>query len=279
MRSVSESEHQKHLRLLDVYGYTRIESALSAEEASDLKDIVLSHFDQQMQSQFEGLPSRDSRDLKVFNLQNKDKRFVDLLCAPELQRILIEKLNDPYYRYLPPEQPNYILSYFNARSSGRQLELHNDSYIPATGDQTWMMQVVFVLDGFTKENGQTIVVPGSHKSGKYANRELAESEVTGIEANPGDIVLWDSRTWHGTTENVSPTPRWAIVGTLSMWWIKQSMDMTRGLPEEMYAQLTDEQKRLLGFCSIPPANENQRINTKTGFESLKSTVSEYYSTQ
>ena len=32
--------------------------------------------------------------------------------------------------FLPKEKPNFIINYFNARSSGNKLDLHIDSWIP-----------------------------------------------------------------------------------------------------------------------------------------------------
>ena len=46
------------------------------------------------------------RTLVVYNLQDKYKFFIDLLESPSLTRILMTFLNDPYYRFLPPEVPN-----------------------------------------------------------------------------------------------------------------------------------------------------------------------------
>jgi hypothetical protein len=60
-----------------------------------------------------------------------------------------------------------------------------------------------------------------------------------------------------------------------MWWIKPSLDIPRGMNEKIYSQCTDEQKQLLGFCSIPPIDPMERTNTKCGYEFLKSSIAEY----
>jgi ectoine hydroxylase-related dioxygenase (phytanoyl-CoA dioxygenase family) len=88
--------------------------------------------------------------------------------------------------------------------------------------------------------------------------------------------MWDSRVWHGTHENVAGTSRWALIATFSRWWMKQAMDIPKSLPQEIYAQLTDRQKALMGFCSIPPVDESRRINTKCGYDFLKSSVRDYF---
>ena len=51
---------------------------------------------------------------------------------------------------------------------------------------------------------------------------------------------------------------------------------TKSLPQEIYEKLTDEQKSVMCFCSIPPRNEFERINTKCGYDFLKDNVKEYF---
>ena len=41
-------------------------------------------------------------------------------------------------------------------------------------------------------------------------------------------------------------------------------------------EMTDEQKQLIGYCSIPPSSEFERINFKCGYDCLKPTVADYF---
>ena len=203
----------------------------------------------------------------MYGLHNLDKIFIDLIYSNEIESILKPFLNDKYYRFIPEEEPNYILNYFNARSSGNKLDLHIDSHIPYVGEHIFMMQVVFLLEKSFKDNGCTIVVPGSHNSGKYTDRSI--EKVTYLEGEPGDMIIWDSRIWHGTTENITSNTRWAIVSTFSQWWVKQANDIPKGFKESIYKTLSDKQKQLMGFCSIPPEDPTERVNTKCGYDFLK----------
>lgn len=273
-RTVDPSELASHIERLSTKGYTIVERLLAPETTAALFAATERHYAASRSKNYAGRPDRDVEDKMVYNLQNKDKLFVDILDLPVLQSVLIHFLNDPYYRFLPPTQPNYILGYYNARSSGKHLDLHIDSHIPFKGEKTNSMQAAFVLEEHTPDNGCTVVVPGSHQSGTYTNR--AEPNVTPLLLKPGDVAFWDSRLCHGTRANTSQKSRWTLIATFTTWWVKQSMDMTRSLPDEIYRQLSDSQKALLGFCSIPPADEAARINTKAGFESLRPSVADYY---
>jgi Phytanoyl-CoA dioxygenase (PhyH) len=274
VRSIDDAEYGQHLRNLTIYGYTIIQKFAERVLVDQLKVIIDAYWQEVADKKYAGRPDRDTRDKLVYNLQNRDKIFIDLLCVPPLRSLCMEKLNDRYYRFLPPDRPNYILSYYNARSSGAKLDLHIDSCVPNSGPWCTMMQVGYLLDDTSESNGCTVVVPGSHRSGEYTDRGLAK--VTPIIGKAGDLVLWDSRLWHGTTENSAGTSRWALIATLTQWWIKQSMDIPRSLPEQIYSELDEEQKALLGFCSIPPRNESERINTKCGYEFLKPSVADFF---
>ena len=271
-RELPDREQEQLLKELRVYGYCVIKDYIEPEGVSFLKRRVEGLWGEG--SAYGGVPDRDAEDRIVYNLQNKDKVFVDVLSQDDLHLVLMEKLNDPYYRFLPRDVPNYYLHYYNARSSGSALDLHIDSHIPFPGERAIVMQMAFLLDDPHEENGCTVVVPGSHLSGEFTDREL--KNVKPVVAEAGDVVLWDSRLWHGTLKNESGQSRWSLIATWGMWWIKPAMDMTRGLPEAIYGELDDRQKQMLGFCSIPPTDESERINTKSGYESLRASVRDYY---
>lgn len=273
-REISSEEYAQHLKNLHVYGYTHIKGGLREGVNQQLKERIDQLYEQTRIIAYSGRPDRDAEDRMIYSLQNKDTLFIDILDEPCVRSIVMPMLNDPYYRFLPPDEPNYVLGYYNARSSGKALDLHIDSGIPAPGKRTWCMQVAFVLDDMTEENGCTIVVPGSHVSGEYTDRDF--TNVKPLPAAAGDILMWDSRLWHGTRANTSGKSRWVLVATIKMWWLKQSMDMTRSLPQHIYEKLTSRQKALLGFCSIPPKDEMKRVNTKCGYEALLPQVSDYY---
>jgi Phytanoyl-CoA dioxygenase (PhyH) len=274
MRILDEGEMNQVIRELEIYGYSQIKGYLSTDEAASLKDLVNHIYSQTQQTKYNGVPDRDCNDRIVYNLVNKDVRFLRLLTAPSLKSIFMAKLNDPYYRFLPPHVPNYYLGYYNARSSGAALDLHIDSHVPNLGKHTWSMQAAFMLDPHHIDNGCTTVVPGSHMQGTFTDRGL--QKVTSVISEPGDLVLWDSRLWHGTNPNTANTSRWALIATMIMWWVKPAMDLTRSCSEELFQQLTPEEKALLGFCAIPPKDEFSRINTKIGYESLLNSPKSFY---
>lgn len=276
-REVPESEQNQLLKELNAYGFACLPAFLTPDAVKKLLSLTEETYKKinvKGKVEYTGTPLRDKDDKIVYNLQNIDHAYIDLLVAPAVTAIASAKLNDRHYRFLPADVPNYVLQYYNARSSGQKLDLHIDSHIPFMGEHTNMMQFVFLLENSDEENGCTVVVPGSHKSGQYTDRDL--KNVKPLTGKAGDLVLWDSRVWHGTLENISGRSRWALIATLSMWWVKPSMDVVRSMKDEIYQQCSDQQKQLLGFCAIPPVNPFERNNTKCGYEFLKPSVKDYH---
>lgn len=214
------------------------------------------------------VPYLNQNQSMVYNLQNKDLYFLQLLFGSTVVHDTLKHyLNDPWYKPIPPDEPNYILRGYIARSSKESLPLHIDSLVPYQGSYAISMQFAIILEDQDEENGCTLVIPGSHKSGEYVSQEALRDALP-IPSKAGDIVIWDSRLWHGALANRSTRTRWSLIATFTRWWIKQSFNFTDGLPAHIFNELTDSQKAMLGFCSVPFLNEAEGIDMKTGYDAL-----------
>jgi hypothetical protein len=259
-------------------GYVKIPKYLSEKEIDALRTLAV--------TQYEAVKEIDSREdtpylnqghKTLYNLQNKDIRFLKPVLSSELiRRVLVVLLNDPWYRQIPATEPNYILRSVIARSGGPQaMPLHIDSFIPSSGSHVWSAQAAIILEPQKIVNGCTIVVPGSHRIDRYASPTDLVNSVP-IESEPGDVVIWDSRLWHGTTANTTSGTRWSIVATFTRWWIKQNYEIARNLPQKIYDLLTPSEKSMMGYCSLPPRDENDRLDIKCGPDFLKPQVADYF---
>jgi len=256
-------------------GYTHMPGLLDHAQTSELRQLLAEQVDRLDGSRYPGYSEARPNDGVVFNLQAKDKCFIDVLSNPILEGVLIETLNDPNYRRLPEGTPNYILGGYNARASGGALGLHIDSWIPVPGPRTFMVQVAFVLDERSEADGCTLVVPGSHLSGEYSDRKMSTEPNAGpavpLTAARGDVLIWDSRLWHGARENKSDRQSWALIATMQMWWVKPRADIPYTIPSHIFDALSDRQKALMGFCSIPPASEFDSIDPRRGYDIIPET--------
>lgn len=256
-------------------GYCIVPSEYSPEIVEKLLQQCKSTYEMTKDKVSDLVPYLNQNQPTLYNLQNKEFLFLETLFASKKgEAILTRFLNDKWYKQIPPTEPNYILRSFGARSSNAALPLHIDSFIPYSGNDVIVMQYAIVLEDQYQDNGCTIVVPGSHKSGQYANQDALKDAIP-IEPKAGDVVIWDSRLWHGTTTNKTNNTRWAVIATFCRWWIKQHFNITDNMPQGNYERLTDKQKSILGFCSVPWNTEYEGIDLKRGYDTLEKDVTKY----
>ena len=198
----------------------------------------------------------------------KDIFFLNLICKKKIQQILIPILNDPYYKLIPKNKPNYILGEYIGINLKKTLHLHIDSWKPSSSKKTWMLQLGILLYDRNKKTGCTTYVKGSHQSDLYCDR--SSKKISYIEGKAGDLILWDSRLWHGRskpkTENIET---WMLVATFQSWYLKQRFDYTKSIPRKIFLKMSKIEKQIIGLCSVPPRNEKEGFNGKKGYEILK----------
>ena len=249
-------------------GYCVLPQVLSQNQVNNFLTKIKELYKETKDKICQDTPYLNTNQPNVYNLQNKDINFIKLLFDnKEIEHILIKHLNDKWYKQIPQDQPNYILRSFGARSSNSALPLHIDSFIPYQGEEVIAMQMVIVLEDMSIENGCTVVIPGSHQIGEYADNTKF-NDATPLLLKAGDIAIWDSRIWHGTTNNKTEDTRWTIIATFTRWWIKQHFDITKALPEEIKNQLSQKEKSILGFASVPYLSEYEGIEIKKGYNEL-----------
>jgi ectoine hydroxylase-related dioxygenase (phytanoyl-CoA dioxygenase family) len=256
-------------------GYCYVPQVFTSEEVSKALELVRNWFDKTVSAQSSRMPFLNRDQPMVYNLQSKDIFFIRLVLDCKLiESILVHFLNDRWFSAIPADAPNYILRSFLARSSNHQMPLHIDSFVPYTGSHISIMQCSIVLEDQTEENGCTVLIPGSHLSGEYCRQEAFQT-ARPIQARAGDLVFWDSRIWHGARANESGGTRWAVIATFCRWWIKQAFDIPGNLPQEMYDALTDRERAVLGYCSVPYDDEFNGIDMKRGYGLLHKKVVDY----
>jgi len=257
------------IALLETDGYCVLRGHHDGDRVDAALDVV-----ERLWADVDGRVTNDlpemAKDPIVWNLQNKSYALLELLFdSPALESILMHFLNDRWYRAIAADRPNYIMRAYVARSGLTPLPLHIDSFVPYVSDHVISLQCTIVLEDMSADNGCTLVVPGSHRSGTYVEQS-ALADAVPVEARAGDVVLWDSRLWHGASENAAGRTRWALIATFTRWWVKQAFNITGKLPADIYDRLTDSQRAILGFCSIPHDDEYEGVVMQQGYDALPS---------
>ena len=120
----------------------------------------------------------------------------------------------------------HIVDTITTRPGSTKIRAHIDTpyrfedFARSTNDELFGVQIIIPLDPFTLENGATCVLPGSHKSRFYYldiqdnQEEYNDLLTTGgfqFVSNPGDALIYNSRTLHSTMPNKSDKFRSALL--------------------------------------------------------------------
>ena len=89
------------------------------------------------------------------------------------------------------------------------------------------------------------------------NKEY-DNEIS-IEAKQGSVLIFDGSIWHGGGKKISNDSRWAVIPSYGRSFIKPAFNFSENIPSDIFNQLTDERKKLLGLNSCPPKEEFTRI--------------------
>lgn len=81
------------------------------------------------------------------------------------------------------------------------------------GEMEYLINVIWPLSPFTKENGATVIYPNSH-----GGREADESSV--CELMPGSALVFLGSTLHGAGSNISGGVRRALIMSYCLGWLK-----------------------------------------------------------
>mgnify|MGYP001265107643 CR=1 FL=1 len=236
-------------------GFTVIESVLTDEEIKSLKSTVIKNFKSENSINSKVNTFHKNSQI-VYNLQNKDLLFYELICNKNVIKIADVLLKEGSYLNSEP----YILCQSTARNPGPfsdEQQLHIDSNIPGL-PFCFYLQAMWNLDDFNEKSGGTRFVPGSHLIKKFAENNVKYKNEVQIIAPKGSLILFDGGVWHGSSKSMLNKDRWIIINTYCRWFLKQSFDIPRGIDNSIFNNLNDSQKELLGFRCVPPLNENER---------------------
>ena len=122
------------------------------------------------------------------------------------------------------------------------------------GASTMMMNMLVMLDGFTRDNGATYLLSGSHRLVDRPDEKAFYAEAVRAVGPAGSVLLFNSQLWHASGRNTSGTERRALTLTFTRPFFKQQMDYPRLVGYDKLASLTENQRQLVGYNSRMPAS-------------------------
>lgn len=150
----------------------------------------------------------------------------------------------------------FKLSSLNARSadpySSEAQPLHCDAGSLPDAEGYCVCNTIWLLDDFTRDNGATRIVPGSHNWGRLPQKALSDPSAPHpdealVLAPAGSVVVMNTHAWHGGTANRTAQPRRALHSFYCRSDQPQQQYQKRLLRPETQAALTPELRKLLAL--------------------------------
>ena len=253
-------------------GYLHVPDALDAQTVLDLEALVDAIYRDHRDAGFDPYTQQSFAAQRPFffpNFLKEDQRFVNLLDCAATFPLVWGLLGWNIYSYhshfivTPPGDPG-------DERTGR-FGFHRDSgranvELEGSPQPRLSLKVSFWLsDATAADRGNLFVIPGSHLVDWLdlpADGALPEEAVP-VLAAPGDAVLFDRRTFHSASPNVSDVTRKALFIGYGYRWLRPKDDMTIGA--EMLRQNDPVRRQLLG----DDTDANGKFSPKPGAVPLR----------
>lgn len=228
------------LEILDEDAGLIIDNFLSDQNLESIKNDLKPYLDvtRNGQDEFTGFETK-----RVGALMARSKTCQDLALDP-----LINQMAESF---LGPHCESYQLHFTSAIQIGpgeSSQILHRDrgvwgGYIPRKIETQF--STVWAINDFTKENGATQVVPGSHKWHK--DREPLPEEIAYAEMKAGSVFIYTGSVLHGGGTNVTEQPRLGVFLHYAPSWLRQEENQYLSCPPEVAKNFSPELRSLIGY--------------------------------
>ena len=151
--------------------------------------------------------------------------------------------------------PNYLLSQaqiINILHGEIAQPLHRDDAFYRLPHPGRSVHAAFIcaIDAFTRDNGATMVIPGSHL---WDDARMPERrEAIACEMPAGSAIFFLGSLWHGGGENRSASARLAVTCQYCDPWLRQQENFFLSLPRAQVRTLRPTIVSLLGYSIHPP---------------------------
>ncbi len=181
----------------------------------------------------------------VHHLVGQEASFFDYLNTCPIDQYIERYFKGPF-----------ILNSFGgaintARSTSYAHNIHRDirSY---SDNLPLMLNTLVMLDDFSRDNGATWLLSGSHKLRDKPEQSFFEENAEQALAKSGSILLFNSNVWHAGGVNRSDTVRRSITPMYSKPFIKPQFDYPRALGYAKGKEFSDNMRQILGYNSRIP---------------------------
>lgn len=198
---------------LDQRGYVILKELLDRKSL----EKALAAFEEAAADQRLSCGGKESGTRHPSNLLNRSRAFDELIAHPKVMAAIGHVLRRPF-----------ALSQFSGRDPlpgyGRQ-GLHADWVNRPSSETAWVVTVIWMLDEFTKTNGSTRVVPGTHRMPGQPQKNLGDPnarhpEELIVTGPAGAALIFNGHLWQRGTRNDSQCSRRALQ---AVYWAREAI--------------------------------------------------------
>ena len=193
----------------------------------------------------------EGKNQRIYNLLAKHPIFADLISAPYLLALLDRVFDRPTLH------EKFGLNSLTAHivpPGAKAIPMHIDSVCPDP-IPPWMIRFIIILplDNFTKRNGATTFVPGSHKLLRRPGpTDLADDNLSEVvaECNAGSLVLFDGATWHRSSDNQTKNYRPGLMLSFAASYFMELCGEEEHLtiiPQNIIQDFSPKVKQMIGY--------------------------------
>jgi hypothetical protein len=238
----SETSVAEILNVLDDDAAVIIENVISIDTVETLKGELVPYLSKEVfgRDEFTGFSTK-----RIGALIARSNTCRDLALNPLVINVAKQ--------YLEPFADGYQLHFTSAVSIGpseTKQVLHRDrgiwgGYLPRKIEP--LMSTIWAVTEFTRDNGATQIVPGSHKWEK--ERKPDDAEIAYAEMNPGSVLLYTGTVLHGGGANKTASEiRTGVFLHYALNWLRQEENQYLSCPPEIAKELSPELRSLIGYA-------------------------------
>jgi len=184
---------------------------------------------------------------RLANLANKGEAFRRLLVHPAVL--------EPVHAVLGPRARLSMLNARDALPHGSAVQpLHTDADHGARADaQGYLVcTAIWMLDPFTRQNGATRLVPGTHRHTALPKEVVTDvlaphPDEVYVTGQPGDVFIFNGHCWHAGGANRTDNARRAILAHYARADQPQRLDQKQAISPAVQAALSPVEREVLGL--------------------------------
>jgi ectoine hydroxylase-related dioxygenase (phytanoyl-CoA dioxygenase family) len=126
------------------------------------------------------------------------------------------------------------------------------------------LTTIYCISDFTRSNGATQLVPGSHLHESYQIPEGTLENSRQIEAERGSAIVLNANIWHGTSRNETDQRRYAVVIPWRRFWTRGEYALSRIVRPDVLQRAGAEGRKIFAIDAVEAYLESWQWDRSTG---------------